>query len=139
MSCVLHRHATSTAEHVSFRRCSDLGANLGAPQALPEAPQTRRPNPLQQDGSTAASSSPTQQQPGQYTHQPRHQLLQLLRAPEHITKAANSTAKGLAALAVSPVDEARQRRVGFAQFLGHLLAPVEDGAVPAGAQHVLVQ
>ena len=38
-----------------------------------------------------------------------------------------------------PVSEALQQAVGLAEILLHLLAAVEDGAVAAAAQHVLMQ
>ena len=38
-----------------------------------------------------------------------------------------------------PVSEALQQAMGLAEVLLHLLAAVEDGAVAAAAQHVLMQ
>lgn len=46
---------------------------------------------------------------------------------------------GQAAAAPLPLVEALQRGLRLAQLLLHLHAAVEDGAVPGGAQHILVQ
>ena len=38
-----------------------------------------------------------------------------------------------------PVSKALQQAMGLAEVLLHLLAAIEDGAVAAAAQHVLMQ
>lgn len=129
----VHKSRTQLA-HNRHPPCKQSGAVRGPPPHAQRAnsthPRSAGSSPAQlphvqqacQRGNTTLSNKQTQQ---------RH----LQPRPKSTTVAAAAAA----AVVASPVDKACECCVCLVELLGDLLAPVEDGAVPAGAQHVLVE